>query len=81
MHENTRQFLCAKCKAAVPVLACKVCTYTWIPRAADPLKCPGCQSLNWNGLNRFSQEKKRHTARVKAAETARRTAAAGVQGG
>jgi LSD1 subclass zinc finger protein len=27
---------------------CKQCGHTWLPRTAKPIKCPSCQSMNWN---------------------------------
>ncbi len=27
---------------------CAKCGYEWFPRTTNPLKCPNCQSRDWN---------------------------------
>ena len=36
-------------KMQLPVLKCKRCGYTWVPRIETrPKVCPGCKNPNWD---------------------------------
>jgi len=35
---------------------CKRCGHEWLPRVEDPLACPKCKNLDWEGKNTFEEE-------------------------
>lgn len=39
-------------------LTCNQCDWVWIPRAAVPVKCPHCQSMQWNSTKVTQEPRK-----------------------
>lgn len=32
-----------------PIYGCKRCGHNWIAKKINPVRCPRCQSVKWNG--------------------------------
>jgi len=40
-----------------PVM-CLACYHVWLPKTADPKKCPGCQNYGWDKPRRLPKRNK-----------------------
>jgi predicted Zn-ribbon and HTH transcriptional regulator len=46
-------------KSATPELVafeCAKCGYEWFPRTTTPVKCPKCQSRDWNNPKKSKEQ-------------------------
>jgi len=41
------------CDVKTADLSCLKCGYTWTPRRSNPVCCPSCKSMEWNGKIRL----------------------------